>query len=151
MAASSGPKGLPDICVSAATLPNVPTTTAKTSWDAWQGIFDNLPGTFRGLVPMRAGGGRNQGASQLYGRRSILSQTFAIGALMLPNVAWGQVTETLPEVTVSARRRFGGQLQPLHPLARHPPGVCQRPLPPVLPRLHPRLNFPRSRPSPPRR
>src|SRR5215510_5153576 len=92
MAASSGPKGLPDICVSAATLPNVPTTTAKTSWDAWQGIFDNLPGTFRGLVPMRAGGGRNQGASQLYGRRSLLSQSFAIGALMLPDVASGQVT-----------------------------------------------------------
>src|SRR5262249_36694814 len=67
-------------------------------------MFDNLPGTFRGLVPMRAGGGRNQGASQLYGRRSLLSQTFAIGALMLPNVAWGQVTETLPEVTVSAPR-----------------------------------------------
>jgi len=53
---------------------------------------------------MRAGGGRNQGASQLYGRRSLLSQTFAIGALMLPDVAWGQVTETLPEVTVSAPR-----------------------------------------------
>src|SRR5262249_9335381 len=44
------------------------------------------------------------GASQLYGRRSLLSQTFAIGALMLPNVARGQVTETLPEVTVSAPR-----------------------------------------------
>src|ERR1700758_4383603 len=105
MAASSG-RSVGDIrmCVSAATLPNVPTTTAKTSWDAWQGMFDNLPGTFRGLVPMRAGGGRNQGASQLYGRRSLLSQTFAIGVLMLPNVARGQVTETLPEVTVSAPR-----------------------------------------------
>jgi len=53
---------------------------------------------------MRAGGRRNQGASQLYGRRRLLSQTFAIGALMLPDGAWGQVTETLPEVTVSAPR-----------------------------------------------
>src|SRR5262249_59290556 len=52
-----------------------------------------------------AGGGRDRGASQLYGRRSLLSQTFAIGALMLPEVAWGQVTETLPEVTVSAPRQ----------------------------------------------
>src|SRR5262245_31178486 len=43
-------KGVPDIgiCVSAATLPNVPTTIAKTSWDAWQGMFDNLPGTLVG-------------------------------------------------------------------------------------------------------
>jgi hypothetical protein len=43
-------KGVPDIriCVSAATLPNVPTTVAKTSWDAWQGMFDNLPGTLVG-------------------------------------------------------------------------------------------------------
>ena len=49
MAASSG-KGVTDIrvCVSAATLPNVPTTFAKTSWDAWQGMFDNLPGTLVG-------------------------------------------------------------------------------------------------------
>src|SRR5262249_2176892 len=104
MAASWGPKGLPDICGSAAPFPKVPTTTAQRSWDAWQRMFDNLPGTFRGLVPMRAGGGRNQGASQLYGCRFLLSQTFAIGALMLPDVAWGQVTETLPEVTVSAPR-----------------------------------------------
>jgi hypothetical protein len=57
-----------------------------------------------GLVPCVRGGGRDQGASQLYGRRSLLSQTFAIGALMLPDVAWGQATETLPEVTVSAPR-----------------------------------------------
>src|SRR5262249_61147218 len=49
---------------------------------------------------MRGAGGRGRGAAQLYGRRSLLSQTFAIGALMLPEVAWGQVTETLPEVTV---------------------------------------------------
>jgi hypothetical protein len=40
------PKGVTDIrvCVSAATLLNVPTTIAKTSWDAAQGMFDNLPG-----------------------------------------------------------------------------------------------------------
>jgi len=45
-----GAKGVPDIriCVSAATLPNVPTQVAKTSWDAWQGMFDNLPGTLVG-------------------------------------------------------------------------------------------------------
>jgi hypothetical protein len=36
------------MCVSAATLPNVPTTIAKTSWDAWQGMFDNLLGTLVG-------------------------------------------------------------------------------------------------------
>src|SRR5262245_65431617 len=108
MAASSGPKGLPDICVSAATLPNVPTTTAKTSWDAWQGMFDNLPGTFRGLVPMRAGGGRNQGASQLYGRRSLLSQTFALGALMLPNVVLGHISETMSVVTGSTPSAYYG-------------------------------------------
>src|SRR6516165_9769607 len=68
------------------------------------GNVRQFAGDTRGLLAMRAGGGRNQGASQLYGRRSLLSQTFAIGALMLPNVAWGQVTETLPEVTVSAPR-----------------------------------------------
>src|SRR5262249_11619495 len=68
------------------------------------GNVRQFAGDIRGLLAMRAGGGRNQGASQLYGRRSLLSQTFAIGALMLPNVAWGQVTETLPEVTVSAPR-----------------------------------------------
>src|SRR5262249_48455282 len=141
MAASSGPKGLPDICVSAATLPNVPTTTAKTSWDAWQGIFDNLPGTFRGLVPMRAGGGRNQGASQLYGGRSLLSQTFAIGALMLPNVAWGQVTETLPEVTVSAPRPAPVRRATPAP----PPAPPSRPAPPR--RVPPPA--PSSPPSPP--
>src|SRR5262244_3420530 len=54
------------------------------------GNVRQFAGDTRGLVPMRAGGGRNQGASQLYGRRSLLSQTFAIGALMLPNVAWAK-------------------------------------------------------------
>src|SRR5262249_27661102 len=84
---------------------------AKGSNDDCQNIMGRLAGNVRqfagdtrGLVPMRAGGGRDQGAWQLYGRRSLLSQTFAIGALMLPDVAWGQVTETLPEVTVSAPR-----------------------------------------------
>jgi hypothetical protein len=45
-----GAKGVPDIriCVAAATLPNVPTRIAKTSWDAAQGMFDNLPGMFVG-------------------------------------------------------------------------------------------------------
>src|SRR5262245_40848449 len=56
------------------------------------GNVRQFAGDTRGLVPMRAGGGRNQGASQLYGRRSLLSQSFAIGALMLPDVASGQVT-----------------------------------------------------------
>jgi hypothetical protein len=36
------------LCVSAATLPNVPTRVAKTSWDAAQGMFDNLPGMLVG-------------------------------------------------------------------------------------------------------
>jgi hypothetical protein len=36
------------MCVSAATLPNVPTQVAKTSWDAGQGMFDNLLGTLLG-------------------------------------------------------------------------------------------------------
>lgn len=45
-----GAKGAPDIriCVSAATLPNVPTTIAKTSSDAGQGMFDNLSGMLVG-------------------------------------------------------------------------------------------------------
>src|SRR5262249_4348310 len=84
---------------------------AKCSNDDCQNIMGRLTGNVRqfagdtrGLLAMRAGGGRNHGASQLYGRSSLLSQTFAIGALILPNVAWGQVTETLPEVTVSAPR-----------------------------------------------
>src|SRR6516164_11429417 len=68
------------------------------------GNVRQFAGDTRGPVPMRGSGGRDRGASQLYGRRSLLSQTFAIGALMLPEVAWGQVTETLPEVTVSAPR-----------------------------------------------
>src|SRR6516164_4934657 len=54
---------------------------------------------------MRGAGGRDRGASQLYARRCLLLQAVAIGALMLLDVAWGQVTETLPEVTVSAPRR----------------------------------------------
>jgi hypothetical protein len=38
-----GPEGVPNIrmCVSAATLPNVPTKIAKTSWEAGLGMFDN--------------------------------------------------------------------------------------------------------------
>ena len=54
---------------------------------------------------MRGAGGRDRGASQLYARRCLVLQAVAIGALMLLDVAWGQVMETLPEVTVSAPRR----------------------------------------------
>src|SRR6266542_3262526 len=52
---------------------------------------------------MRAVGERDRGAL-LYARRRPLLQTLAIGALMLPEAAWGQVAETLPEVTVTAPR-----------------------------------------------
>jgi hypothetical protein len=52
---------------------------------------------------MRAGGERDRGAL-LYARQRPLLQTLAIGALMLPEAAWGQVAETLPEVTVTAPR-----------------------------------------------
>ena len=52
---------------------------------------------------MRAGGERDRGAL-LYARQRPLLQTFVIGALMLPEAAWGQVAETLPEVTVTAPR-----------------------------------------------
>ena len=47
------PKGVTDIrvCVSAATLPIVPTTIAKTSWDAAQGDVRQSAGDARGLVP----------------------------------------------------------------------------------------------------
>ena len=48
-------------------------------------------------------GGRDRGTSRLCARRQRLLQAVAIGALMLPDVAWGQVTETLPEVTVTDR------------------------------------------------
>src|SRR5262245_9815436 len=68
------------------------------------GNVRQFAGSTRGQAPMSARTASDTGASQLYGRRSLLSQTFAIGALMLPDVAWGQVTETLPEVTVSAPR-----------------------------------------------
>jgi hypothetical protein len=53
---------------------------------------------------MRAGGERDRGASRLYVRERPLLPALAIGALMLPKAAWGQVAETLPEVTVTAPR-----------------------------------------------
>jgi iron complex outermembrane recepter protein len=53
---------------------------------------------------MRAGAERDRGASRLYVPQRHLLQTLAIGALMLPEAAWGQVSETLPEVTVTAPR-----------------------------------------------
>src|SRR5262245_35908964 len=102
------------------------------------GNVRQFAGDTRGLVPMRAGGGRDQGASRLYGRRSLLSQTFAIGALMLPEAAWGQVTETLPEVTVSAPRpapvrRAAPTARPARstPSARVSAPAPSRPSPPV--------------------
>src|SRR6266404_1255180 len=53
---------------------------------------------------MRGAGGRDRGASQLYARRCLLLQAVAIGALMAPDMARGQVAATLPEVTVTAPR-----------------------------------------------
>src|SRR6516225_3585027 len=65
-------------------------------------MFDNLLGIFVGASVVR--GGRDRGASRLCARRHRLLQAVALGALMLPDVAWGQVTETLPEVTVTGPR-----------------------------------------------
>src|SRR5262249_40418446 len=132
---------------------------AKCSNDDCQNIMGRLAGNVRqfagdtrGLVRMRAGGGRDRGASQLYCRRSLLSQTFAIGALMLPDVAWGQVTETLPEVTVSAPRPAPvRRAAPTARLARSTPSARVSAPPPARrpPRRSPRPKSPRPRLSPP--
>ena len=49
-------------------------------------------------------GGRDRSRSRLCVRRRRLLQAVAISVLMLPEAAWGQVTETLPEVKVTAPR-----------------------------------------------
>src|SRR5262249_34467641 len=130
-------------------------------------MFDNLLGIFVGASVVR--GGRDRGASRLCARRRRLLQAVALGALMLPDVAWGQVTETLPEVTVTgprpspvrARRAgapagpprgsgLGGRPPRGTRLARRPPGGLRPPPPPAPPRRPPRPKSPRSSPSPPR-
>src|SRR6516162_334910 len=68
-------------------------------------MFDNLLGIFVGASGVRGVRGvRDRGASRLCARRHRLLQAVAIGALMLPDVTRGQVTETLPEVTVTVPR-----------------------------------------------
>src|SRR5262245_15136455 len=59
---------------------------------------------------MRGAGGPGRGESRLAAGKRRLLQGAAVstltlsGALMLLNVTWAQVTETLPEVTVTAPR-----------------------------------------------
>src|SRR5262249_60395857 len=103
-------------------------------------MFDNLLGIFVGASVVR--GGRDRGASRLCARRHRLLQAVALGALMLPDVAWGQVTETLPEVTVTGprpspvrARRAAPPSKPAPPAAP-PPGST--PAPPPPPRAAPR-------------
>src|SRR5215813_8655755 len=79
-------------------------------------MFDNLLGIFVGASAVCGGGDR--GASRLCTRRHRLLQAVAIGALMMPDVTWGQVTETLPEVTVSVARPAPVRARRAAPAAR---------------------------------
>jgi hypothetical protein len=76
-------------------LPKHPGTPARELSDSWLGIF---------VGPSAVCGGRNRSRSRLCARRRRLLQAVAISVLMLPEATWGQVTETLPEVTVTAPR-----------------------------------------------
>src|SRR5215510_9002495 len=72
-------------------------------------MFQNL-GEIRRSVPCVGAGGYGRGASRLAAAKRRLLRAAALGALASSgaltgvDAAWGQVSETLPEVTVSAPR-----------------------------------------------
>src|SRR5262244_1892206 len=96
-------------CVPAATLPNVPDgnwqNVMRPGACGCSRIWGNLP-----VGAMRGAGGCGRDASRLAAAKRRLLRAAALGALASSgaltgvDAAWGQISETLPEVTVSAPR-----------------------------------------------
>src|SRR5262249_3803461 len=98
------------MCVITATLPSVPIRIAKTSRDRRRKITQDAPRGSCGAVVLAAWGVIGRSSSRLPVWKRRLLAAVACGALPLPGLwassgpAWGQVSETLPEVTVTAPR-----------------------------------------------
>ena len=124
---------------------------ARCSHHEWQNVTGRWIWNVRelkagkpGAVSMRGASGRCRDGSRLAVRKRRLLEAAALGALilpglaMLPDVAWGQVAATLPEVTVVAPRPAPSP--PRRQAPARPPGGgfaarCSRaaPVPSALP------------------